>query len=200
MVQKKIIERVGRGLYQLGSRKEFNPIITNEIKMMYNSLTSKFPFAEFCIWQTSIINRLSQHISSHNMLLVEVEKEIAESVFYFIQENFNTPTFINPTEETLNLYVRNKPNSIIIKHIVTEAPKIEVNEVTTISIEKLLVDLFIDKEIFQSYQGHELKHIFINAYNAYSINDSKLIRYASRRGKKDQLVEFQNQIFGNKLK
>jgi hypothetical protein len=72
---------------------------------------------------------------------------------------------------------------------VTGSPVQLVKNVPTTTIEKLLVDLFCDKE-FEFLQGYELTHIFNNAFSKYTINVDKLLRYASRKAKRDQLSEF----------
>ena len=62
----------------------------------------------------------------------------------------------------------------------------------------MLVDLYCDVELFQFYQGKEKNTIFKEAFSKYTINKSKLLRYASRRGKKEEIEKQTNQIIGNK--
>lgn len=61
----------------------------------------------------------------------------------------------------------------------------------------MLVDIFCDKIVFLAYQGNEMKTIFTSAYNKYTINENKLLRYANRRGKKEQLQKYLKLINGN---
>ena len=62
----------------------------------------------------------------------------------------------------------------------------------------MLVDLYCDVDLFQFYQGKEKGTIFKEAFSKYTINKSKLLRYASRRGKKEEIEKQTNQIIGNK--
>ncbi|MBX2965948.1 MAG: hypothetical protein KF845_07365 [Cyclobacteriaceae bacterium] len=60
----------------------------------------------------------------------------------------------------------------------------------TATIEKMLVDIFCDDVIFSAQQGAEMRTIFKNAFDKYTINQSKMLRYADRRRKKEQLSQF----------
>ena len=62
----------------------------------------------------------------------------------------------------------------------------------------MLVDLFSDTVIFDLFQGNERSIIYTEAFEKYTINNNKLLRYASRRGKKEEIQEYINLIIGNK--
>ena len=51
-----------------------------------------------------------------------------------------------------------------------------------ISIEKIMVDLYIDK-LYLHYQGRELRTIYENIFEKYDINMRKLLNYAKLRMK-----------------
>lgn len=68
----------------------------------------------------------------------------------------------------------------------TYAPLQRINEISTASLEKILVDLFSDKE-FISFQGNEIYKIFQNAFETYTINESTMLRYTDRKKKKDKI-------------
>jgi len=53
-----------------------------------------------------------------------------------------------------------------------------------------LVDIFCDEVIFSSQQGAEKRTIFTEAFAKYTINQSKMLRYADRRRKKEELDQF----------
>ena len=56
LVQREIIERLGRGVFRIGKNHVFMPEITSQQKSIYNKISSLFPFSNFCIWNTSMIN------------------------------------------------------------------------------------------------------------------------------------------------
>ena len=132
-----------------------------------------------------------------SFFLIEVEKDSAESIFHFLKDR-NYSTFINPTQEVFEKYALSENNFIIVKPIISEAPTQSISNIVTVTLEKMLVDIFCDEIIFASYKGNEMKTIFTYAYNKYAINENKLLRYANRRGKKDQLINYLKLINGNK--
>lgn len=189
LVQKGILERLGRGVFRIGKNREFVPEITLQQKSLYKKILSLFPFSNICVWNTRIINEFSLHQSNINFTFVEVEKESLQSVFFELKE-IKKNVFIEPTTEIIDNYVSTAENPIIVKTLITEAPLQKLVGITTITIEKLLVDLFCDKELFFAFQGKELLTIIKESFSKYSVNQSKIMRYASRRGRKAALIDY----------
>ena len=194
LVQNGILQRIGKGKFAIGKSINYLPEISNdEIKI--NSVVKKeYPFIKYCIWNTSKLNEFLHHQSSFQCVMVEVEKEALESVYYTLKDNFN-PTFKKPSKEMAEEFLSIQRNSIIINALVSEAPIQSIKNVPTSSLEKLLVDLYCDKNLFYFLQGNELVNIYRNAFNKYTVNQSKLLRYADRRQKKLQIDEFIKSIF-----
>jgi len=200
LVQKGILERIGKGVFRLGQNRLYIPEISSKQKNIYNAMFSKFPFSKFCVWNLSILNEFSIHQSDMNFILLEVEKESVQSVFYEMKENKNN-VFIEPTEDVIENYVIYQKNPVIIKTLISEAPLQKVKNVFTTTIEKLLVDIFCDKELYFAFQGKELRTITEEAFMKYSVNQNKILRYANRRGKKEEFVQYLKhiQIIGNNV-
>ena len=68
--------------------------------------------------------------------------------------------FLDPDAEVLTLYASRLKNAIIVRPIITEAPLQKIQNVSTVTLEKILVDIFTDNELFNSHQGREMKAIF----------------------------------------
>lgn len=66
--------------------------------MKFKITEIKKTFVNYCIWNSSILNEFLQHYSSSKFLVVEVEKEALESVFFSLKEKFNS-TFKKPSKE-----------------------------------------------------------------------------------------------------
>ena len=200
LIQKGVLRRIGRGKFCLGSNKLFKPAFNRKEKVIYNKLKSEFPFVDICVWNTKILNEFMHHQPGNFQIIVEVEKEVTHSVFYFLKE-LNYTVFTKPTEDLLEKYLPTDKEAIIIKSLVSESPLQENGNYRTVSIEKLLVDIFTDTIVFSAQQGAELRIIFQEAFNKYTINQSKMLRYASRRRKKESFQEYLNtlQIYGSKI-
>lgn len=191
LVQMGILQRIGRGKFTLGEGKNYLPEISSRMKSIYNKIKRKFPYLNICIWNTFSLNEFMVHQPSRFYYLLEVEKEATESVFYFLRDAKFT-VFLKPREDILEKYLPDEQEVIIVKSLVSEAPLLLVEGINTASIEKMLVDIFCDDVIFSAQQGSEMRTIFETAFTKYTVNQSKMFRYADRRGKKDSLMKFTN--------
>ncbi len=188
-----IIDRIGRGKFILGKGNYYVPEIQKKIKTIYNKLKNKFPFLDICVWSTSVFNEFMLHQPGRFYIIIEVEKDATESIFYFMKEN-KYSVFLEPDSEILERYVPDEKETWIIKSLVSEAPKQIVSGILTTTIEKILVDLFCDTVILNAQQGAERGRIFSEAYEKYTINENKMLRYADRRRKKKEFDQYLNTV------
>ena len=191
LVNKGVLHRVSRGLYSFSENegKAFIPEINRSLKYLSGKIHNQFPFIDSCIWSTKWLNEFMLHQPFKFYTMVEVEKDVMESVFYALKEQ-GKEVFIDPSEEIVNNYVVNVSEPIIITRLTTEAPTQKVNKVVTQTIEKLLVDIYCDPVIFAAQQGAELKRIYQEGFDKYKVNTTKMFRYASRRNKRDDIDNF----------
>ncbi len=190
LVKQGILERVGKGKFKVGKSKLYQPEITTKLFKINKSIRTNFPFVTYCLWQQQWINEFSQHIAKTGVVLVEVERESAESIYHFLKDPFSS-VFYKPGKEMLQEYIQELDSALLVKPLVSEAPIQKVRGLPTVSIEKLLVDVYSDTE-FEYVHGQETVYIFENAFNRYSINQAKLLRYADRKKKKTELMELIN--------
>jgi hypothetical protein len=188
-----ILNRIGRGKFETGEGKNYIPEITPKLKTIYSKLKKEFPYLKICIWHTSILNEFMLHQSGNFYVLVEVEKDATQSIFYFLKET-NYSVFIDPTNDLLDKYLPVNKDSIIVKSLVSEAPIQNIKGINTTSLEKMLVDIFCDNVIFSAQQGAEMRTIFKEAFTKYTINESRMYRYADRRRKKESFKKYMNSL------
>ena len=189
LTQGGIISRVGRGKFILGKGREFQPVLSKDLVKLYDFITIQLPYVNLVVWSTSLLNEFMTHQPGKFYNLVEVEKDAIESVFYLLQDS-GRKVFLDPTEDLFDRYVSISKDAVIVKPLVSEAPLQVIDEVKTITIEKLLVDIFSDHVLFGAFQGKEMGTIFENAYRRYLVNENKLLRYADRRRKKDDVQDY----------
>lgn len=121
---------------------------------------------------------------------MEIEKDASESVF----ESLNATSknvFLNPSEEMFDRYIHNLDGIIIVKNLISEAPIIETQNIVIPTLEKLLVDMLIDTNLF-SAQQNELEFIMKTAISKFAINELKMKRYAFRRNRENELEKLVN--------
>ncbi len=194
LVQMGILERTSRGQFRFGEMRVFAHSPTRSIVKLYRDLSIQFPYAQLCVWETSWLNDLTQHLSNKSVTILETEKEACESVFHKLQDS-NKAVFLEPTVEIMERYVSVEKSPIVIKPMVSEAPLQKVEGINSPTLEKILVDLVCDKEILYAYQGRELQHIWANAFNRYTVQQDKLLRYADRRRRKQEITEYLRKIY-----
>lgn len=188
LIKKGIILRKARGKFSLGKFSKFEPEITNIQKKTFNTIKNKFPYIDFCVWHTNFLKEFTHHQINLDFTVLEIERSALDSIYLQLKDVFRQ-VYLKPTSSELNnLQMSSKPFLIILP-LVSEAPIQNIDKIKTITIEKLLVDIFSD-EIWESLKGYELLKIFENAFEKYSINSSKLLRYAFRKGKKDEMMNF----------
>lgn len=186
--EKGIIRRLKRGVFLLEQKKIYTPQVSVKIKRIYNAIKSNFPYTNFCIWETSWLHDFMIHQPITSDIIIDIDNETMNPAFSLLREKKEN-VYINPNKNEIKNYIL-ASNNIIIKPLVFGAPTKLVSNVKVPKVEKILVDIFIDSNLFISYQGQEKKNIFENIYANYSINATTLYRYAHKRGVKDRLINF----------
>jgi len=188
MVKASILTRVGRGLFRLGNKKDYQPSLSELDIRIAEHVRKNFPLVSFGVWNSGLLNEFAQHISGYPFILVDTERDVAESVYLSLKEAFK-PVFYKLDDRMFNELVPEFDAPVIVRHLVTESPLIETDGIPSISLEKLLVDSFCDAEL-SFLEGSELRAIFRNAFAKYTVNESRLLRYASRKGRKSDMDQF----------
>ncbi len=195
LVRQGILKRIGRGMYALGQGNCFLPLLTKKQKTISSRIKKQFPLITFCCWHTYALKEFFQHFAVYNLLLIETERETIDAVFHFIKE-INKNTFKEPSRDMMENFVLDGKDAVIVKSLISEAPLQDADSVTVPTIEKILVDLVADSETFFLLQGHEMLNVFESAMGKYTINTDRLLRYAKRRNKKEELQKILMQISG----
>lgn len=175
-----------RGHYSLGNPQTYAPYLGADIKRIFNKAQKHFPYARMCIWDTIWLNHFMRHQMFRNYRVIEVEKDAADQVFYFLSEH-NKNVFLNPDQKIFDRYIAKAKDAIIVKNLVSEAPIIEVEKIVVPTLEKLLVDMLIDDDLFAAQQS-ELSFIYENALKNYTINKLQMKRYALRRNREQKVT------------
>lgn len=188
LVRSSILHRVGRGLFQLGDAKLYRPELSSRSKKISTFIRKNFPDVSFCTWNSDLLNEFAQHLSAYPFVLVDVERDVTESVYYQLKNNFSG-VFLRPSEILISDLLPDFRSPIIVRYLTTESPLNEEGGLPLITLEKMLVDIFCDSE-FAFLAGSELRSVFINAFEKYTINENRLLRYADRKGRKQELIKY----------
>lgn len=115
-------------------------------------------------------------------LIVEVPRGMCEDVRTVLKQHFPDVTLIR------NAYpmIEDLHDFILIKPLISESPVYEENGVSVPELEKMLVDRDSDKE-YAVLADADLQKEFQRAFELYPVNTSRLLRYAGRKGKKEEI-------------
>lgn len=188
---KNIIKSIQRGYYTISHKPKYKPEISGEILKLAKVISDRFGDVKHCIWDTDWINEFSQHQSGKRLIIIEIEKDFIESLYYELKDSFRFDFYLNPDEKAIDFYISESQNPVIIKKLITRSPISKRTEKKTKFytplLEKILVDLFTEKKLFYFYQGAELIHIYENVLKNYTLNYTKLFSYAKRRDREQDI-------------
>jgi hypothetical protein len=198
LVSKNILNPVGRGKYTLVIKPNFNPQIDNYLKKVVKILLNEFgkydstfkDISWYCVWCLDWLNEFTNHQLFVKNYIVEIQRLSLSSAFNVLKKAGIKNIYLNPDLNILITYSMYNDKFISLKSFLSRSPITGSQNVKIPALEKILVDIFCDKEIFYSVQGNELKEIYRNAVKKYNINYDKLLNYAGRRNKKMEIQNF----------
>ncbi len=189
LIKQGVIHRIGRGRYAVGQAKEFIPTIDSEYKCLQADIKDLFPSSNMIMWSLSSINTLIQNVDNINLTIIDFDRDSVEALYWFLKGKGYKVITRKRIFDGLSEY----DGFIFIRPIVTSAPKTTVDGIYSASIEKILVDIACDKE-FETFRSSKLTHIFENAFNGFSVNSDRLLRYAGRKEKREYLKNILAQL------
>ena len=166
---------ITKGIYKYFEKEEAESRI-------YKLLYKEYPKINFIVWNTKILNDFTLHYVMKNFIVVETEKYAIDLFVEVLKENLPKKYTII-TQDMLNLnrnIYMNDEKLIVIKPLRVKSPLENIDNKKVISIEKIMVDLYIDK-LYLYYQGKELQTIYENIFEKYDINMKRLLNYANLR-------------------
>ncbi len=192
LINQNRLSRLSRGLYGIYQKKKFVPLLTPEMKKLYNEVAKEFPLINIVVYSGKDITKFQHHLSTNNAVYLEVTKEATEAVFHYLVDK-KYKVYHKPSVNLMTDYVDLNENIVIVKPLTTEAPAITIDGCRLAVLEKILVDVNADHD-FYYLQGIESTYMMENAGSLYNINIPKMLRYASRRGMRKQLQSILNDI------
>lgn len=175
------IARTGNGEYMLTDKQVFSFAPTETLRKLYVGLKEKLPFTDFWLlrWQ-HLHHTTTSRLCESCLFMSRPTGMLRDSVFSLLKDS-DMPVYKQPTAKFMYDYVNMHEPCIIVKIFVTESPVNKVDGMVTPTIEKLLVDIQKDED-FDYMQGTEITYMYQTAFDLYTVNTPKMLRYAKRRG------------------
>ena len=197
--RKNVVHEIKKGVFKISDKQPYKPFLDDNMKQIYSKITNEFFDPRFVIWSTAWLNEFTLHQTFQNFYILESSYEVTESVFYKLKELEVPNVFLRPDKDQIANYVIGADSPVVIINLILKAPIKKINKIFIPALEKILIDLYTEKNIFYMYQGNEIKEIFRNAIKKYILNFTKLFHYARRRGKEIEIKNFIESNFKDQL-
>ena len=182
LVGSKTLFDAGRGWYST-IPTPFKPQY-DSVKAIAEHVEKQFPQLQFSIWSSEQLQPFAHHLMSRFTTFLYTESDAIVPVTEFLQKQRHT-VYPNPKQTEVEKFVIASDRRVIVRQLVTEEP-VEGHFAT---IEKTLIDLFLEKDRLLLMDQAEFKRIFANIIFAHRINMGRLFRYAERRKVKISIVQ-----------
>lgn len=184
------LSRVGNGQYVFINKNKFDYDVASSISLkILNYLRKRFDkSARYDIFESTVLNSFLNHLIARPTIIVEVEKDLVESTFWFLREKGFKDVLLNPSEKENYIYNPYDGSGIIIKSLVSQSPINNKNH--KITIEKLVVDIVCDKTLNMFYEGAEIPLMVEEILKHYIVKFDSVRNYAKRRHCLDKFIKY----------
>ena len=185
-----LIITAGRGIYErpqkISQKHLYRYNHSKEYYDVESHIVKEYPLIEFQMWELIQFNEFINHQIAKNIIIVEVENMLEDTVFYTLHEKYPHVLY----SPAMDYYYRHKgkETTIIVLKLISESPSPTAGHSSP--LEKLLVDLFAKKFTGHLIEYSEYPAIFRDVFHKYYLNEAKMFRYARRRNVETKMKEF----------
>lgn len=186
LIDLSFIQRIGRGVYKIGMQLDFLPRSTTDVREVTHVMYTKFPFVDFCVWSTKWFDKYLPFKSKRYITFIEVE-EIDQVILAIDIRQYLDTDAIHRQKNYGSIY--SERNLTVINKEISGSPTFEFGDTRYPRLEKMIVDLYCDWNQIYNRERDSFEIFLKTIRKDYTINENKLLRYASRRGKKETFKE-----------
>lgn len=186
-----ILASAGTGKYYYPSGKSAIKAIYQyphslEYQELERVITDSYPLLNFQMWELIQMNDFVNHQIAKNVVFIEVEVILVDTVYEMLHEKYPY-AMIQPNIDTF--YKQRAPGTdIVVQKLITEAPTPSIGHSSP--LEKILVDLLSKKLSGNLIEKSEYPRIFEDIFRKYTIDETRMLRYAKRRNLYNVLLSF----------
>lgn len=198
--KRNIIRDVKKGVYTLNSQQAYEPALNDTLISISKIIKQQYDTHFYNIWDTGWLNEFIELQATTAMVVLEIEKGYMDSAFFTLKDNGFAETFIKPDENLVEKYISEAQHPVIIKPFLSRSPVQSIEGILVPTLEKIMVDIYCDDQIYYAFQGNQLLNIYRNAVNKYTLNFSKLFNYAKRRSREEEIKSLLLEVLNKDLK
>jgi len=183
------IVSVSKGVYALSQKAPFHLVADDFIKKLNGIFRPAYPEIKYCTWSSAFFYDFMVHQPARYFYVFETEADMVETAFSLFKD-YNLKAWLQPDAEVIQLYVLDQENPLIVKSLVSRAPLLKTGKEHLPSLEKMLVDVKADRDLFNFISGAEIDNIWKQSLKKHGLSWPKLLAYAGRRGKRDEIKQW----------
>jgi hypothetical protein len=168
-----VIYDAGRGWYSSLA----TPFTLNRkpVSSLVQELNQTFPLLDFSVWSTEQIASYGHHLLAKFVSFVHTDRDSMPSVFEFLRDR-GFDAHLNPRGAAASQFTV-RERTVVVRPKVTTQPA----EEHFVTIEGLLVELFVESRDLHLVDGSEYARIFSNLTRAGRILMGRFAEYAGKR-------------------
>lgn len=183
MVRKNAAVRLGRGIYSFNPKPIWRPMLSAKAINIAEVIVEQMPYLNATITDTCVLSEFMVQLPFSYAIVVEVPMRLVDSVVQKLN-NAGMEVFSGANRKLAELYVKSETTVYIAKALKTTAVIPYKGNIAISTLEKTLVDILAKPELYGQSQGTELQNIYVNASDNYVLDYSRMLKYASNRGKR----------------
>lgn len=178
-----IVSDAGRGWY---SRHQ-QPVTLDPkpVAKIIREVKKAFPLLDFCCWSTVQFNPFAQHLIAQPTILLYAESDTLDAVADTLKTT-GWDAWANPGKADVERFVRPGEKTVVLRPSIVKQPE-SLDHVA--SIEKALVDLFIEADKLRLLDTAEAQRILDNALGSGVMQLPVLFSYAETKREKIESKE-----------
>jgi hypothetical protein len=180
--------RFGRGVYGFMPKTRFEPIIGETTKRVCALLYDKFRYLDITVTDSDVLGQFMNLQPFSAIVVLETKKSATNAILSALRKE-GVDAYAKRDYSALEQYVSSSRPFVIRPELSVNPNLPQQKNVRAANLEKILVDLICDEDIYGQYQGEELRNIYRNATESYAVNYSQMLKYAAARKRKTSVLE-----------
>lgn len=185
LVKKNEAVRLGRGVYSFQPKPIWKPVLSQKAKEIVDIIKEEMPYLKVTITDSSILNEFMVQQPFSYSIVIEVPSCLVENVVQKLNRE-ELDVFSWKNRKLAGLYNQTDTTVYVTKQLKTPAVLSYAGNIIISSLEKTLVDLLAEPELYGQSQSEELNQIYKNASERYALDYSQMLKYATNRGKRKE--------------
>jgi predicted transcriptional regulator of viral defense system len=188
LVKQGAVTRVGRGVYSFASKPRFQQIISDAAVDVCSLLSEQFKYLDVTVTDTGALGQFMNLQPFATVVSLEMKRAATGAVLSALRKD-GVDAYAKSDFTQMEKYVSSSQPFVVRAELSANPSLTQEKNIRAANLEKTLVDLVCDDDIYGQYQGAELQNIYRNATERYAVNYSQMLKYASARKKKAAVTE-----------